>query len=247
MALPDVLVTLALAATAAGLVLPAVQKLRAADARAKCADNLRLIGTGAKGFAAANDGALPRDNVRGPKHGWNTEILPFIGEEKLVARYTPGRDWWEPGKVGNRDVARTRDAAFVCPAAPHPDRWVLTQDPDDPAKSFRAAPTDYVGSAGAYYENSDQANLHPGAMHHRKITRRIRGTDILDGTANTLLVVEMADKPNVWRAGKRGEDRTNKPQMPALAGQWAAPNCNLLRSYSADGKTPFGPCSVNCS
>lgn len=243
----DLLAAAALGAAVAGLALPAVQKLRAAAARARCADNLRLIGAGAKGFADANDGVLPRNRVARPTASWNTEILPFIGEGKLAKQYAPGRDWWEAGSDGNRGVAETRVPAFICPAAPHPDRWVLTRDPGNPAKSFRAAPTDYVGSAGAYYESTNQNNLHPGAMHHRKITRRVRLTDIQDGTSNTLLVVEMADKPNAWRAGKLAEDRSDRPQMPALSGQWAAPNWNHLRSHSADGTTQFGPCAVNCS
>jgi prepilin-type processing-associated H-X9-DG protein len=246
-ALADLLAATALVVVATGLLLPAVQQARAAADRVKCADNLRLIGTGARGFADANDGGLPRDNVNTPHASWNAEILAHIGEEKLAGRYVAGRDWWEAGPNGNRDVAQARVAAFVCPATPSPDRWVLTQDPDDLTKSFRAAPTDYVGSAGAYYQNNDQDNLFPGAMHHRKITRRIRYSDIQDGTSYTLLVVEMADKPNHWAAGKLSEDRSNTPQMPALAGQWAAPNWNHLRSYSADGKSSFGPCAVNCS
>jgi prepilin-type processing-associated H-X9-DG protein len=246
-ALVELLVTASLAAVAIGLLLPGIQNLRAAAARVKCADNLRLIGTGAKSYADAHDGSLPRDSVGTPRSSWNTEILPFIGEENLAKRYTPGKDWWDAGANGNREVAQTRIATFLCPEAPSPERWVLTQDPDNPAKSFKAAPTDYVGSAGAYFQNNDQNNLYPGAMHHRKITRRIRYSDIQDGTAYTLLVVEMADKPNHWAAGKLTEDRSDSPQMPALAGQWAAPNWNHLRSHSTDGKTQFGPCAVNCS
>ncbi|MBY0456262.1 MAG: DUF1559 domain-containing protein, partial [Gemmataceae bacterium] len=186
-------------------------------------------------------------HVQAPHASWNTEILPHIGEERLAKAYAPGADWWADGKDGNRAVAATRVPAFVCPAAPNPDRWVLTQDPDNNDKSFKAAPTDYVGSAGAYYQDNDPNNLHPGAMHHRTITRRIHLSDIQDGAANTLLVVEMADKPNGWRAGKLADDRADKPQGLALSGQWAAPNWNHLRSHTADGKESFGPCAVNCS
>jgi prepilin-type processing-associated H-X9-DG protein len=243
----DLLAAAAIGAVAIGLLLPAVQHLEAAAARARCADNLRLIGKGTRGFADANDGCLPRDSVNVPQASWNAEILAFIGEEKLARQYTPGRDWWEAGTSGNREVAQARVAVFLCPATPSPDRWVLTRDPDEPARNFRAAPTDYVGSAGAYYQNNDESNLVPGAMHHRKITRRIRESDIQDGTSYTLLVVEMADKPNIWTAGKMSEDRSGTPQAPALAGQWAAPNWNHLRSHSPDGKTTFGPCAVNCS
>lgn len=240
----ELLVLAAVGALAAGVALPAIQKARAADARAKCTDNLRLLGAAARDYATANDDTLPRNTGPAPAGSWNTQLLPFIGEEKLAKKYADGRDWWAGD---NRAVAEARVAGFVCPAAPNPDRWVLTRDPDDETKSFRSAPTDYVGSAGAYYENNDQKNLHPGAMHSRTVTRRLRTSDIADGAAQTFLVVEMADKPNHWRAGRLSEDRLDKPQNPALQGQWAAPNWNHLRSHSADGKTQFGPCAVNCS
>ncbi|VTR92388.1 Uncharacterized protein OS=Planctomyces limnophilus (strain ATCC 43296 / DSM 3776 / IFAM 1008 / 290) GN=Plim_0027 PE=4 SV=1: SBP_bac_10 [Gemmata massiliana] len=243
----ELLVLGTLATFAIGLTVPAIQKARAASARTKCADNLRLLGTGSREYAAANDDMLPRNSGPTPAGSWNTQILPFIGEKELAQKYTDGRDWWDAGENGNRTVAQGRVAAFVCPAAPNPDRWVLTRDPDNESKSFRAAPTDYVGAAGAYYENNDQKNLHPGAMHTRTVTRRLRTSDIADGTAQTVLVVEMADKPNHWHAGKLGENRLEKPQMTALSGQWAAPNWNHLRSHSTDGKTQFGPCAVNCS
>jgi prepilin-type processing-associated H-X9-DG protein len=242
-ALSELLVTSALTAVALGLLLPAVQKLRATDARAKCSDHLRAIGTGCAGFADANNGSLPRDSVQAPRWGWNVEVLSYIGEDKLARDFNPGKDWWAGD---NRGVAATRVPLFQCPAGPKADRTVLTTDPDG-GKEFAAAPTDYVGSAGAYYQSTDQKNLHPGAMHHRRITQRIRYADIQDGAAYTLLVVEMADKPNRWQAGELGEDRSAKGQMPALNGQWAAPNWNHLRSYTADGKEQFGQCAVNCS
>lgn len=240
----DVVVGLALAAGAVGFVAPAALKARAADGRAGCADHLRRIGAAAQKYAAANDDVLPRNSGPTPAGSWNTQLLPFLGEAKLAERYAHGRDWTD---ADNRAVAATRVPVFVCPAAPHADRWVLTQTPDETGEPFRAAPTDYVGSAGAYLHSNAQENLHPGAMHTRTVTRRLRTADVADGAAQTVLVVEMADKPNVWRAGRLAEDRLAKAHMPALNGQWAAPNWNHLRSYSADGQTQFGPCAVNCS
>jgi prepilin-type processing-associated H-X9-DG protein len=242
-ALPDFLASSVIAITALGLALPAAQKARSTDDRTRCADRLRAIGCGAHGFADANTDSLPRDRTIAPRWGWNVEVLPHIGEEKLARSFDLGRDWWDGD---NRGVAATRVAGFVCPASPHPGRTVLTAAQDG-GKEFTTAPADYVGSAGAYHQSNDQNNLHPGAMHHRKITQRIRRADIQDGAAYTLLVVEMADKPNAWRGGKLAEDRSAKPQMPALNGQWAAPNWNHLRSYTADGNAQFGPCAVNCS
>jgi prepilin-type processing-associated H-X9-DG protein len=178
---------------------------------------------------------------------WNTQLLPYIGQEKLARGYNPGHDWWAAIDSSNRSVAGTRITTFQCPATPDPDRRVLTNDPETEGKSFHVAPTDYVGSAGAYYQDNQQKNLHSGAMHHRTLVKRLRLPDVVDGTSQTLLVVEMADKPNSWQADKLADVRTCKPQQTALAGQWAAPNWNHLQSYSTDGTTPFGPCAVNCN
>lgn len=246
-ALIDVVVTLAVAAVLLTLALPALQHARQTADRACCENNLRSIGAGVQAFAAANDQMLPYNQLSAPHGSWNTQLLPFIGQEKLAREYNPGHDWWTGTNSPNRAVVVTRIPTFQCPTAPHPDRFVLTTDPDADGKNFNAAPTDYVGSAGAYYQDNQPTNLHPGAMHHRTLTKRLRVSDILDGTSHTLLVVEMADKPNSWQAGKLTDDRSDKPQSPAINGQWAAPNWNHLRSHSTDGKTPFGPCAVNCS
>jgi prepilin-type processing-associated H-X9-DG protein len=245
--LADLVATLLIAALVAGCSLPAVLGAHATDERVRCADNLRLIGTGAHGFAAANDQMLPYNQLASPQGSWNTQVLRFIGQEPLAQAYNPGHDWWAEASSPNRTVAATRVAAFECPASPRPGRRVLTMDPESEGKSFSAAPTDYVGSVAAYYGDTQPGSLHPGAMHHRTLVKRLRTSDILDGASQTLLVVEMADKPNSWQAGKLAVDHSDEPQSPAMSGQWAAPNWNHLRSYSTDGNTQFGPCAVNCS
>lgn len=242
-ALPDLLFTSGLTIALLGLILPGVQKFREEESRTKCTDNLRKLGTASANYSATHRSILPRDQVGTPKWSWNVELLPYIGQESLARDFNLGRDW----NVGdNRKAVTTCVPLFQCPGTPRKYRTVLTADPETGA-NFTAAPTDYVGSAGAYYQNNDQANLYPGAMHHRKITHRIRLSDIQDGAAYTLFVVEMADKPNVWQARTLAEDRSTKVQTQALNGQWAAPNWNHLRSYTSDGKQQFGSCAVNCS
>lgn len=243
----DAVVTLILTVIVLSVACPAVLSARQAAAKNTCESNLRVIGTGVQAFAAANDQMLPYNQLSAPYGSWNMQLLPYIGQEKLAREYNPGHDWWAGTNSPNREVVKTRISTFQCPEAPHPERLVLTNDPETDGKSFAAAPTDYVGSAGAYYQDNQQKNLHPGAMHHRTLVKRLRVPDILDGTSQTMLVVEMADKPNSWQSGKLADDRSDKPQMTALAGQWAAPNWNHLRSHTADGKAAFGPCAVNCS
>jgi prepilin-type processing-associated H-X9-DG protein len=226
---------------------PAVLRSRDAARKAQCASHLQAIGRAAAGFSEAHNQAIPYNQLSSPTGSWNTQLLPYLDKNELALKYSPAHEWWESSKSENRTVAASRVDTFICPASPHPDRRVLTMDPETEGQSFLAGPTDYVGSAGAYYQDNQQSSLHPGAMHHRTLTRRLRLPDIVDGTSQTLLIVEMADKPNSWKAGVLADDRSDKPQSPSLSGQWAAPNWNHLRSYSKDGKTQFGNCAVNCS
>ena len=152
---------LAVAAMLLTLALPALQHARQAAERVRCENNLRTIGVGVQAFAAANDQMLPHNQLSAPHGSWNTQLLPFIGKMKLAREYNPGHDWWTGTNSPNRAVAGTRIPTIQCPAAPHPDRFVLTTDSDADGKSFNAAPTDYVGSAGAYYQDNHSRTCIP--------------------------------------------------------------------------------------
>ena len=246
-AISELLVLIALLLLMMSVLTPALVASRDVARQHRCAANLHDIGTAAQAFANANDQMLPFNQLSAPFGSWNTQLLPYIGQEKLSQAYNPGHDWWTQINSPNRGVSSTRIETYLCPSTPHPDRKVLTMDPETEGQAFLAAATDYVGSAGAYYQDNQQKNLHPGAMHHRTLVKRLRIPDILDGTSQTLLIVEMADKPNSWQADKLAEVRTGKPQAPPLSGQWAAPNWNHLRSHTPDGARSFGSCAVNCS
>lgn len=237
------------------LVAPAVLRAREAERATRCVDRLRSIGLACLEFARVENGSLP-SNRRAPYAGWNTQILPWVGEKKLFEQYDASREWWDA--AANRKVGEQRIKTFLCPAAPHGDRWVQLSDPD--GNEFRAAPTDYVASAGAYHHDNAVEKLYRGALASPgryyggsgvKASSSVRLSEITDGRSSTILVVEMADKPHIWRAGKQ-IDKDEKPAARMLVpgfgfGQWVAPNWNHIRSHDSQGEKSFGECAVNCS
>jgi prepilin-type N-terminal cleavage/methylation domain-containing protein len=117
----ELLVCLAILAVLVGLLLPAVQKVRAAAARAKCANNVRQLGLAAHNYAAAHDGRLP-PLVTYKEHtaSFFFELLPYLEQDALYRAGTQASDqppatYWGVVPGGHVwDAGRAN--AFVCPA-----------------------------------------------------------------------------------------------------------------------------------
>jgi prepilin-type processing-associated H-X9-DG protein/prepilin-type N-terminal cleavage/methylation domain-containing protein len=94
--LVELLVTIAVAAALIALLLPAVQKVRAAAAKSKCTNNLRQVGIAVHAYHGAN-GRLPTAVVSYQPPGtgawsipttswsWGTLLLPYLGQDPLYA------------------------------------------------------------------------------------------------------------------------------------------------------------------
>jgi prepilin-type N-terminal cleavage/methylation domain-containing protein/prepilin-type processing-associated H-X9-DG protein len=129
----ELLVVIAIIAILIGLLLPAVQKVREAAARAQCSNNLKQVALATVDCADTNNGKLPpsiglypnpRPAANNSNGGVLLHILPYIEQDTLFKSCltTPDPD----GRNGNfptysqwtPHVQQARIKSFICPSDP---------------------------------------------------------------------------------------------------------------------------------
>ncbi|HEX4608745.1 MAG TPA: DUF1559 domain-containing protein [Urbifossiella sp.] len=109
----ELLVVIAIIAILIGLLLPAVQKVREAAARAKCQNNLKQWGLAMHGYHDAN-GKLPYFSTMSPnRQTWAPLIMPYLEQAPLVAAYTLTTDWYNGPNLAVTQIPLT---VFYCPS-----------------------------------------------------------------------------------------------------------------------------------
>ncbi|HEY1189318.1 MAG TPA: DUF1559 domain-containing protein [Gemmata sp.] len=251
----------------AGLLVPRVQAARADAARTQCQDNLRKLGQGFAEFEKTKGGLPPRRsgfNNGAPYGGWGPQVLPYIGEEAVAKKYDLKRDFFDPA---NKAAVETHVKAFQCPASPaarvvgiESQASTKSETADkDTVFTVKAAACDYISSNGVLMTRSGyglNANTTDAMIGNQRQPMGDNDltplTKITDGTSCTLLLIEQAGRPNVWRNGKKKDGNDMFGMSPNARGSWAGWGSIAFGPASAEtGETPgkgdATDCTVNCN
>jgi prepilin-type N-terminal cleavage/methylation domain-containing protein/prepilin-type processing-associated H-X9-DG protein len=262
--LVELLVVIAIIAVLIGLLLPAVQKVREAAARTTCQNNMKQVGLAVHNFHSAR-GGFPSFNVN-PTVYWGAQVLPDIEQGALAATYNYTVNY---NNAANATAVQTHVKTYQCPSTATPNRlnYLFPASPVGSNPKWPAAVADYAGVAGIdstlWIANNtgpavlttprppDTTGIFQGASATAAGPpgqRRIE--EVTDGTSNTMLLVESAGRPQIWRVGQvvAGSGDPGATAANSVASSaWAESNQITCRGFTPDGVTPKGPCAINCS
>jgi prepilin-type processing-associated H-X9-DG protein len=235
-----------------GLLLPAVQKIREAANRISCQNNLKQIGLALHNYHDTLGSfpnafkllRVPDSTVPFPgaaRHGASafTLILPYLELDNLYGQIDTTRAALSTVNMPpNNSAYSTPIKIFLCPSAPGQPAADYSAEL---AQSFNNFGISVTYPAGLMFGRTDYApdagmsadipgiNINAGAsIISQPPDAPVRITDILDGSSNTMMIVEDAGRP-AWY-GSRGV-----ASRPAIGGYTPVEG-----AYSINGPAPQG-------
>jgi prepilin-type N-terminal cleavage/methylation domain-containing protein len=169
----ELLVVIAIIALLIGMLLPAIQKVRAAAAQTACANNLKQMGLAMHNYHNDHE-FFPRSSTV----SWMVYLLPYIEQASIAAQieanppvsYTGAP--WHPN-YGPPAAGAIPIKTYYCPADPQGLRVL---------PNFSAgAMTDYAGITGPSFQDTTGVLNSPTPLSVLMIT---------DGTSNTVMIGE---------------------------------------------------------
>lgn len=190
----ELLVVIAIVGVLAGLLLPAVQKVREAANRLKCQNNLKQIGLALHSYHDVNNDSFPpglSNNIRFFWYmSWMSRLMPYVEQENLwkltlAAYQLEYYPWMNPPHNALDHVIPT----YTCPSDSRHLQAAYTG-------GLKVAFTGFQGVSGLHLNNNN------GILY---MNSRVRISDITDGTSNTLIAGERPPSADLyygwWYAG----------------------------------------------
>ncbi len=198
----ELLVVIAIIAILIGLLLPAVQKVREAAARAKCSNNLKQVALALHAHHDVN-GHLPHGtynyidgtgttpapyNNKFDRRSWAHDTWPYLEQGPLYQRFQAYINTGTNSALGFPDLG-TVIPSLICPSDGNsPKTETYWGGIGTPTQGFSG---NYVVCASSTYFNAG------GAANSAKLDgmlfaqSKVKLTDATDGTTNTALVSEL--------------------------------------------------------
>ncbi|HVX11605.1 MAG TPA: DUF1559 domain-containing protein [Pirellulales bacterium] len=246
---------------------PRILAARADSRETQCQDHLRDLGGAFQKYADSHRGFPPRRagfNDGHPYGGWGCFILSYIEQADVPKDYDLKRDFFDPQ---NKSITERAIPSMLCPDSP-PDRFVEIQSQastkslnadKDTVFTCKAGVSDFISSNGVLMaRNGYGINALPGG--NRIGNERQAMTDnadlplstITDGLSGTLLLIEQAGRPAVWRNRVKKDGAGQFGVSPNARGAWAGWGSIAFGAANAEtGETPGRgdgtDCSVNCN
>jgi type II secretory pathway pseudopilin PulG len=207
----ELLVIIAIIVMLIALLLPAVQKVRAAADKMRCGNNLHQIGIALHNYAGDHGGFPPggfyQPGVLGESWSMQARILPYLEQDNLQKLIDFSRSY-----SVQPVVTQTRVPTYVCPSDPN-----MTHRADGSLVHF---PLSYLANMGTWFVYEPLRGMSgDGAfiVHNRHPYVGTRFADMRDGTSNTLGVSEgKAFQPYLRDGGTPDGPNVPVPNDPAV-------------------------------
>jgi len=248
----ELLVVIAIIAVLIALLLPAVQSAREAARRAQCVNNLKQMGLAMHNYENTFGGLPPgalyygfgAGNASSFKSGWSVRILNHLEQRQIYDSYN---FYWTFTNWANQTAVKTTISTFICPSSPRGGE-VIQGIPNldvgyviDPNRS--AARSDYFTARAVvptWYSNDPQLASALQWTNHTPFA------SITDGTSNTMLVYEVAGKPDYYnrRSLVRNFASDAASNVYFETGAWGG--YQSMRLVTFKGAALGAPCSMDC-
>ena len=255
--LVELLVVMAIIVMLVGLLLPAVQAARESSRRGQCCNNLRQIGQAVQDFHSKYRylPSSPRPSTSSsaastapPNLSWEAYLMASLDQTPIYDGLNPAQNWssttvGQGYAVANSVTVATVVPMFSCPSGTEPSR--LDGDPAKSPWTPLAACTDYSTITQVEQRTADAGLVDAAGLGMMPVNQRATFENVRDGLSNTLLLVESAGRPMVYR---RRQAFGTLPTNRVNGGGWSRSASDFgLDGASADGTSFPGTCAINCT